>query len=521
MEIDSQLPKELFRCKECFQTIFLGIEYKANTIKINSLCEEYHIGENEDIEYFLNNNFGDSEYEYDTICNNPEHEGEKLIGFCLQCLCGYCELCKEENEHNLHLLKLNEEIKLNDIEVNYYKITLNHFEKKFKNIELKLNNLKEIMGMEELNKLIDNYIKFNKLEICFAEEILCEYITHQNDNFNYKLPINVRNVLKFNDIIYPLSNEDEEDEDEIFVLIENKIYPFLENKDNFFLKESKLDIRENINIMKILSERNLNLDMKEEKTKLEFNYLRKRNYTNNNLSVQISRKPSLRTKQNEMSINTLYEGNNINNSFSIFNHSYNFSNKDTLNKNSIHKRYTTEFIKSNNLNTENTINLTLSDKEDYKSNIAIENNIHLNISPKKEQNTIKENSIEIISEKNLSERKNVTRIMANGKYIGTINKEGKYDGKGIFYFKNGDIYEGEYKNGFREGKGIYKYANGEKYEGDFIKGKADGFGILYYKSGYYYKGNWKNDLKEGKGEYYNSKTKTLKSGVWSKGKRLK
>ena len=211
MEIDSQLPKELFRCKECFQTIFLGIEYKKNTIKINSLCEEYHIGENEDIEYFLNNNFGDSEYEYDTICNNPEHEGEKLIGFCLQCLCGYCELCKEENEHNLHLLKLNEEIKLNDIEVNYYKITLNHFEKKFENIELKLNNLKEKMGMEELNKLIDNYIKLNKLEICFAEEILCEYITHQNDNFNYKLPINVRNVLKFNDIIYHLNNEDEED----------------------------------------------------------------------------------------------------------------------------------------------------------------------------------------------------------------------------------------------------------------------------------------------------------------------
>ena len=32
-------------------------------------------------------------------------------------------------------------------------------------------------------------------------------------------------------------------QDEIFVSIENKIYPFLENKDNFFLKESKLDIK--------------------------------------------------------------------------------------------------------------------------------------------------------------------------------------------------------------------------------------------------------------------------------------
>ncbi len=517
MEIDSQLPKELFRCNECLQTIFLGIEYKANTIKINSLCEEYHIGENEEIEYFLNNNFGFSEYEYDTICNNSEHEGEKLIGFCLQCLCGYCNLCKEENEHNLHLLKLNEEIKLNDIEVNYYKITLNHFEKKFENIELKLNNLKEKMGMEELNNLIDNYIKLNKLEICFAEEILCEYITHQNDNFNYKLPINVRNVLKFNNIIYPLSNEDEEDEDEIFVLIENKIYPFLENKNNFFLKESKLDIRENINIMNILSERNLNLDMKEEKNKLEFKYLRKRNYSNNNISEQISRKPSLRVKQSEISINTIYDDPN---SFSIFNKRYNakINENNDENKNSIHKRYTTEFIKSKNLDTENSIDLNFLNKEDNKSNSLIEKTINLTINPalENEQSTIKENS-----KNTISERKNVTKILANGKYIGTINKEGKFDGKGIFYFKNGDIYEGDYKNGFREGYGTYKYANGEKFEGDFIKGKADGFGIVYYKNGYYYKGNWKNDLKEGKGEYYNPKTKTITYGVWSKGKRKK
>ena len=517
MENDSQLPKELFRCNECLQTIFLGIEYKANTIKINSLCEEYHIGENEEIEYFLNNNFGFSEYEYDTICNNSEHEGEKLIGFCLQCLCGYCNLCKEENEHNLHLLKLNEEIKLNDIEVNYYKITLNHFEKKFENIELKLNNLKEKMGMEELNNLIDNYIKLNKLEICFAEEILCEYITHQNDNFNYKLPINVRNVLKFNNIIYPLSNEDEEDEDEIFVLIENKIYPFLENKNNFFLKESKLDIRENINIMNILTERNLNLDMKEEKNKLEFKYLRKRNYSNNNISEQISRKPSLRVKQSEISINTIYDDPN---SFSIFNKRYNanINENNNENKNSIHKRYTTEFIKSKNLDTENLIDFNILNKEDNKSNSLIEKTINLTINPslEKEQSIIKENS-----KNTISERKNVTQIMANGKYVGTINKEGKFDGKGIFYFKNGDIYEGDYKNGFREGHGTYKYANGEKFEGDFIKGKAEGFGIVYYKNGYYYKGNWKNDLKEGKGEYYNPKTKTITYGVWNKGKRMK
>jgi hypothetical protein len=257
--------------------------------------------------------------------------------------------------------------------------------------------------------------------------------------------------------------------------------------------------------------------MKEEKNKLEFKYLRKRNYSNNNISEQISRKPSLRVKQSEISINTIYDDPN---SFSIFNKRYNakINENNDENKNSIHKRYTTEFIKSKNLDTENSIDLNFLNKEDNKSNSLIEKTINLTINPtlENEQSTIKENS-----KNTISERKNVTKILANGKYIGTINKEGKFDGKGIFYFKNGDIYEGDYKNGFREGYGTYKYANGEKFEGDFIKGKAEGFGIVYYKNGYYYKGNWKNDLKEGKGEYYNPKTKTITYGVWSKGKRKK
>ena len=42
-------------------------------------------------------------------------------------------------------------------------------------------------------------------------------------------------------------------------------------------------------------------------------------------------------------------------------------------------------------------------------------------------------------------------MMIDMKEIGKMIKEGK----GIYYYNNGDRYEGDWKNGKREGKGIY------------------------------------------------------------------
>ena len=49
------------------------------------------------------------------------------------------------------------------------------------------------------------------------------------------------------------------------------------------------------------------------------------------------------------------------------------------------------------------------------------------------------------------------------------NKNDKKEGKGIEYNKTGK-YEGEFKKGKREGKGIFYFFNGDKYEGDFKNG---------------------------------------------------
>ena len=46
---------------------------------------------------------------------------------------------------------------------------------------------------------------------------------------------------------------------------------------------------------------------------------------------------------------------------------------------------------------------------------------------------------------------------------------GKYEGNGKFYCEDGEYYIGQWKNGLKHGKGIYYYKNGNiKYEGIFV-----------------------------------------------------
>ena len=43
-------------------------------------------------------------------------------------------------------------------------------------------------------------------------------------------------------------------------------------------------------------------------------------------------------------------------------------------------------------------------------------------------------------------------------------------------WKNGDVYDGEWKNDCRDGKGNFKWANGNIYKGDWIDNKKNGKG---------------------------------------------
>ena len=53
-------------------------------------------------------------------------------------------------------------------------------------------------------------------------------------------------------------------------------------------------------------------------------------------------------------------------------------------------------------------------------------------------------------------------------------KNNKRDGKGIYYYKNGDRYEGGYKNHKKEGQGVMYYKNGNREMGDYSDGRSIG-----------------------------------------------
>ena len=71
---------------------------------------------------------------------------------------------------------------------------------------------------------------------------------------------------------------------------------------------------------------------------------------------------------------------------------------------------------------------------------------------------------------------------------------------GIYYFNNGNIYEGFFVNDNMEGRGRIISVEGFVYEGDFQNNTASGYGKCLFEDGSLYKGNWVNNNKQGLGE---------------------
>ena len=115
--------------------------------------------------------------------------------------------------------------------------------------------------------------------------------------------------------------------------------------------------------------------------------------------------------------------------------------------------------------------------------------------------------------------------LKNGDYEGEVNENKEPHGQGKMNYKNGHIYEGEFKNGNLDGKGKYSFNgvsgartygfNGIErfydkniegfYDGEFIKNQKVGKGeltifnkILNYQITYI--GFFKNNYKHGVGE---------------------
>jgi hypothetical protein len=106
------------------------------------------------------------------------------------------------------------------------------------------------------------------------------------------------------------------------------------------------------------------------------------------------------------------------------------------------------------------------------------------------------------------------------KYTGALNpKTGLMEGKGVYAYPDGTIYEGEFVKSKFQGQGRRTLPSGEMYEGEFKNDKYNGFGTLNFADGSYYKGNFKNDKFSGEGEFVDADGTTMR-GMFKAGKFL-
>lgn len=85
---------------------------------------------------------------------------------------------------------------------------------------------------------------------------------------------------------------------------------------------------------------------------------------------------------------------------------------------------------------------------------------------------------------NFSIKKNKTAF-----YIGQVDPETRQrHGLGVYIYKTGRVYEGEWEQDQREGRGFEIFPNGSKYLGNYEQNKAHGEGLYTWPNGEVYEG---------------------------------
>ena len=86
----------------------------------------------------------------------------------------------------------------------------------------------------------------------------------------------------------------------------------------------------------------------------------------------------------------------------------------------------------------------------------------------------------------------------------------------VFYFVNGERYEGTFVDDVREGFGTYVYKDSGRYVGSFMGGERHGRGVYTYASGARYEGEFVQGVMHGRGTYI-FPDGTKMDGIWEKG----
>ncbi|XP_018420942.1 PREDICTED: radial spoke head 10 homolog B2-like [Nanorana parkeri] len=123
----------------------------------------------------------------------------------------------------------------------------------------------------------------------------------------------------------------------------------------------------------------------------------------------------------------------------------------------------------------------------------------------------------IVPSPELYEKPALTQIIIE-KYEGEL-VHGLYEGEGVAYYKDGNVYRGTFSEGLMHGKGTYTWADGVTYEGQFSMNFLIGHGIYKWPNGSHYEGQVYNGIRHGVGIYISSHQEISYVGEWYEGKR--
>ena len=84
-------------------------------------------------------------------------------------------------------------------------------------------------------------------------------------------------------------------------------------------------------------------------------------------------------------------------------------------------------------------------------------------------------------------------------------RDGLRSGRGTQRSGFGDTYEGNFADDTYHGRGVMLFANGDMYEGDWERGQRTGHGRLTHKAGGFYDGGWRFNEFHGEGVLQSSK----------------
>lgn len=82
------------------------------------------------------------------------------------------------------------------------------------------------------------------------------------------------------------------------------------------------------------------------------------------------------------------------------------------------------------------------------------------------------------------------RYEDGGVYEGQVDESGNRDGRGVYSYRNGSNYEGDWQNGVKNGRGVFQWPSGNVYIGQWRDNREHGNGVLLWADGGVTEGRW-------------------------------